>query len=100
MARNLIAVNKQGRVTLPVDVRRQLGIGEGSQLEVRVERDVVELRPAAMIPAEDRRAYTRGALASLNRAISDIKAGRVFAVSARDLESGTYPKSRRRSGDS
>jgi AbrB family looped-hinge helix DNA binding protein len=95
MARTLVAVNKQGRLTLPVAVRRRLGLGDGSQLEVRVERDVVELRPAAVIRAEDRWAYTREALASLNRAIADIKAGRIYKVSARDLERGSYPTPRR-----
>ena len=36
MPRTLIAVNEQGRVTLPADIRRRLGIGTGSQLEVKV----------------------------------------------------------------
>jgi AbrB family looped-hinge helix DNA binding protein len=35
--RTFVAVNRQGRLTLPADIRRHLGIGEGSQLEVRVQ---------------------------------------------------------------
>lgn len=96
MVRTLVAVNKQGRVTLPVDVRRRLGISEGTQLEVKVEDDAVRLRPADVIPAEDRWAYTPAAIASLKRALADIKAGRVYRLSPRDLETGNYPRRRKR----
>src|SRR5919198_5484886 len=96
MARRLVAVNKQGRLTLPVDVRRRLGIGEGTQLEVSVDRDAVQLRPADVIPAEDRWAYRPAAIASLKRALADVRAGRVYSVGPRDLETGNYPRRRRR----
>jgi AbrB family looped-hinge helix DNA binding protein len=92
MPRTLVAVNRQGRLTLPADVRRQLGIGEGSQLEVRVQDRSIELRPTAVVPEEDRWAYTPEALASLKRALSDIKAGYVFELSETDLLRGKYPK--------
>ena len=98
MARTIVAVNKQGRLTLPVDVRRELGIGEGSQLEVRVENRGVRLDPTYVIPDEDRWAYTPAAIASLKRALADVKAGRVFELSPRELETGKYPKRRRRAG--
>jgi AbrB family looped-hinge helix DNA binding protein len=96
MARTLIAVNRQGRVTLPADVRRRLGIGEGSQLEVSVEDDAVRLRRAEVISGEDRWAYRPAAVASLKRALADIRAGRVYELGPRDLESGRYPRRRRR----
>lgn len=89
-------MNAQGRVTLPADVRRRLGIGEGSQLEVRVEDDAVQLRPAEVISGEDRWAYTSAAVASLKRALADIRAGRVYELGPRDLETGKYPRRRRR----
>jgi AbrB family looped-hinge helix DNA binding protein len=92
MPRTLVAVNRQGRLTLPADVRRRLGIGEGSQLEVRVQDRSIELRPTAVVPEEDRWAYTSEALASLKRALSDIKAGYVFELSETDLLRGKYPK--------
>lgn len=85
-------MNRQGRLTLPADVRRHLGIGEGSQLEVRVQDRTIELRPTAVVPEEDRWAYTPEALASLKRALSDIKAGYVFELSEKDLLRGRYPK--------
>ncbi len=96
MARTLVAVNRQGRLTLPVDVRRRLGIAEGTQLEVNVEHDTVQLRRTQLVPHGDRWAYSPAAVASLKRALADVRAGRVYRLGARDLESGTYPRRRRR----
>lgn len=90
-----MAVNRQGRLTLPADVRRHFGIGEGTQLEVRVQDRSIELRPTAVVPEEDRWAYTPEALASLKRALADIKAGYVFELSEAELLRGQYPKRRR-----
>lgn len=52
----------------------------------------IELRPTAVVPEEDRWAYTPEALASLKRALADIKAGYVFELSEDDLLQGKYPK--------
>lgn len=38
-----LAVDRQGRVVLPIDLRRELGIDGGGQLTVSVEGDVVHL---------------------------------------------------------
>ncbi len=96
MARTIVAVNKQGRLTLPIDVRRKLGIAEGTQLEVRVENSGVRLQPAYVVPDEDRWAYTPQALASLKRALADVKAGRVFEMTeAQLLRAGRRVKRRR-----
>ena len=85
MPRTVVAVNKQGRITLPSDVRRALGLHDGSQLEVKMADDVIELRPAVVIPEEDRWAYTPEALASLKRALAHIEAGRVFEMTEAQL---------------
>ena len=71
MPRTLVAVNNQGRLTLPAAVRRQLGIGDGTQLEVTVQDHEITLRPATVITAEDRWAYAPEAIASLKRALAD-----------------------------
>lgn len=86
MARTLVAVNAQGRVTLPAAVRRKLHITDGSQLEVAVENDRIMLRPAQVIPAEDAWAYTPEHRAAVRRALEDVKAGRVFRLSWKELE--------------
>jgi AbrB family looped-hinge helix DNA binding protein len=96
MARSIVAVNKQGRLTLPIDVRRKLGIAEGTQLEVRIENSGVRLQPAYLVPDEDRWTYTPQALASLKRALADVKAGRVFEMTeAQLLRAGRRVKRRR-----
>ena len=98
MARSVVAVNRQGRITLPVDVRRRLGIAGGTHLEVKVEGNTVRLRRVSRIPDEDLWAYTPAAIASLKRALADVKAGRVFELNPRDLETGKDPMPRRRAG--
>src|SRR5438128_5547240 len=98
MKRTVVAVDRQGRITLPVDVRRRLRIGEGTQLELKTESNTIRLRRASTIPGEDRWAYTPAAIASLRRAHADVKAGRVFELSERALVTGNYPRRRLRGG--
>lgn len=95
MARTLVAVNAQGRLTLPADVRRRLRLREGSQLEVAVEDDRITLRPAQVIPAEDAWAYTPESLAGIRRALEDVRAGRVYTVTEEDLLKGRSPRRER-----
>ena len=88
MARTTVAVNAQGRITLPADARRRLGLADGAQLEVRVEENEIRLRPARVVVAEDAWAYTLESLASIKLSLADIAAGRVFALTTEDLERG------------
>lgn len=46
---NLLSVGPKGRVVIPVDIRRRLGIAEGSQLVAVVEGDGVLLLPRAAV---------------------------------------------------
>lgn len=92
MARTLVAISAQGRVTLPADVRRKLALGEGDRLEIAVEDDSIRLRPARVVPAEDAWAYTAESIASIRRALDDIRAGRVYRLSEQDLLSGRFPR--------
>jgi len=92
MPRTLIAVNEQGLLTLPAEIRRRLGIRTGSQLEVKVVDNAINLRRATVIPEEDRWAYTPEALASLRRALADVRAGRVYEVTEEDLLAGRVPR--------
>lgn len=85
MPRTVVAMNEQGRLTLPAQIRRALGLRDGSQLEVKVADGVIELRPSVVIPEEDRWAYTPEALASLKRALAHIEAGRVFEMTEAQL---------------
>jgi len=96
VGRRTVAVNAQGRVTLPAAARRQLGLGEGAQLEVRVEENEIRLRPARMVIAEDAWAYTPESLASIRRSLDDIARGRVFELTTEDLERGATRAARTR----
>jgi AbrB family looped-hinge helix DNA binding protein len=85
VARSLVAVNAQGRITLPADARRMLGLEDGSQLEVSVEGEEIRLRPARLVIAEDAWAYTADSLRSIKRSLEDIKAGRVYEMSKDEI---------------
>ena len=54
------------------------------------------MRRVTIIPKEDRWAYTPVALASLKRALADVKAGRVYEVTEEDLLAGRVPRRRAR----
>jgi AbrB family looped-hinge helix DNA binding protein len=45
----VVAVGPKGRVVIPADIRRALGIGEGSELVALVEGEAVVLVPRAAI---------------------------------------------------
>lgn len=48
------AVTLKGQVTIPVEIRRKLGLRQGSRVEFRVLEDRVELAVAHR-PGEDRK---------------------------------------------
>ncbi len=53
-----VTVNRQGRITLPSSIRKELNIGEDATLEVETRDGGIFLRPALVIPREDAWAYT------------------------------------------
>ena len=46
---SVVSVGPKGRVVIPADIRRQLGIGEGSELVALVEGPAVVLVPRSAI---------------------------------------------------
>lgn len=92
MSRSLVAVNAQGRVTLPADVRRRLRLNAGDQLEVAVDDDRITLRPARVLIAEDAWAYAAESLDSIRRALDDIREGHVYRSNEASLLAGRYPR--------
>jgi antitoxin MazE len=73
----VVEVGRAGRVTLPAEVRKQLGLEEGARLEVEIRDGMLQLRPVVVIPREDAWAYTSEHRALLARALDDIRQGRV-----------------------
>lgn len=83
--RATVSMNSQGRMTLPADVRRALGIEGEATLLVETEGDRVILRRGAVVPAEDAWAYTPEHRALLKRALDDAAAGRILWLSPDEL---------------
>jgi AbrB family looped-hinge helix DNA binding protein len=50
-------MNPAGRVTVPAEVRRALGLGEEAFFEVEVHNGAVVLKPVAVVPLEQAKAY-------------------------------------------
>lgn len=80
-------MNEQGRITLPAEVRRELGLEGISEFEIEVDRDAdaLILRPAVVLRREDAWAYTPAHRAALRRAHADSRAGRVRKMTEAEL---------------
>jgi AbrB family looped-hinge helix DNA binding protein len=50
-------MNPAGRVTVPAEVRRTLGLGEEAFFEVEVENGSIVLKPVAVVPLDQAKAY-------------------------------------------
>ena len=49
----ILTIQRRGTLTLPAELRRRLGIEQGSQVELTQRDDgVVELRPVVAVPAD------------------------------------------------
>jgi AbrB family looped-hinge helix DNA binding protein len=72
-----VVVGPKGRVVIPADVRRQLGIEEGSELVALVEGDGVLLLPRSAVKQR-----LRGLFAGANGSLADelIRERRAAAV--------------------
>jgi AbrB family looped-hinge helix DNA binding protein len=80
-------MNDSGRLTVPADVRRKLGIeGEAEfEVEVDVDSDTIVLRPAVVLRREDAWAYTAEHRGLLEQAHRDSREGRVRELTESDL---------------
>jgi bifunctional DNA-binding transcriptional regulator/antitoxin component of YhaV-PrlF toxin-antitoxin module len=77
-------MSAQGRLTVPVEARRQLHLEGETQFEVEVIEGKLVLSPA--VPREDAWAYTPEHLALVERAREDGREGRVYRLGRSDLE--------------
>lgn len=83
-----VTVSSSGRLTLPTEVRRLIGLEGETEMEVEVDEasDAVILRPAVLLRREDAWAYTPEHRDLLARAHRDSREGRVRELSEGDLE--------------
>ena len=81
----MITVSESGRLTLPIEVRRRLGLEGESEVEVEVEGEAIVLRPAVVLRREDAWAYTPDHRALLSRAHADSREGRIQQLTEEEL---------------
>ena len=84
-----VTVHGSGRLTVPASVRKQLGLIEGTELEIEVdmEQEALVLRRVVYLRLEDAWAYTPDHRELMERAHRDSKEGRVKKLGEEDLES-------------
>ena len=82
-----VTVNVAGRLTLPIESRRAIGIDGETELEIEVdsEHDALLLRPVIVLRREDAWAYTPEHRALLVRAHADSREGRVRTLTEDEL---------------
>ena len=68
----LVRLHKKGQMTLPQDVRQELGLEEGDLLAVEVEEGVVVLRPQRLIDASQAYFWSEAWQAEERQASADI----------------------------
>lgn len=83
-----VTVSGTGRLTLPAEARRALGLEGEAELEVEVDdsHDAIILRPALVLRREDAWAYTPEHRDLLARAHADSRDGRVRKLSEGELK--------------
>ena len=81
-----VAMNAGGRLTLPAEVRKYLGIEGEAQFQVEENPGGLILREAVTVPREDAWAYTPEFVDLVRRSREDYAAGRVKQMSPADFE--------------
>ncbi len=72
-------VSSKGQVTIPIEIRKRLGLREGDRVEFAVERGTTILRPARGRDSNPFEAYVGalgefpGGIAGINRWISEMR---------------------------
>jgi bifunctional DNA-binding transcriptional regulator/antitoxin component of YhaV-PrlF toxin-antitoxin module len=78
-------MNAQGRLTVPADARRALGLIGEAQFQVEIRDEGLLLRPAVLVPREDAWAYTSEHRIQLARARDDSARNRVRQLNEDEL---------------
>jgi bifunctional DNA-binding transcriptional regulator/antitoxin component of YhaV-PrlF toxin-antitoxin module len=83
----IVTMNTSGRLTLPAETRRALGLEGSAEFEVEIdpESDALILRPAIVLRREDAWAYTPEHRALLAKAHKDSREGRVRRMTESQL---------------
>jgi bifunctional DNA-binding transcriptional regulator/antitoxin component of YhaV-PrlF toxin-antitoxin module len=86
----IVTMNDEGRITVPADARRALGIDGPADFEIEIDdsSDAIILRPVVTIRREDAWAYTPEHMARVAAARADGRDGRSRAATADEVRSG------------
>jgi bifunctional DNA-binding transcriptional regulator/antitoxin component of YhaV-PrlF toxin-antitoxin module len=85
MKATAVVMNSQGRITVPVEARRELGLRGEAHFEAEVRDGELRLRPAVFVPRDDVWAYTPEHRALLARARADAAGGRTRELGEDEL---------------
>jgi len=77
-------VTRHGQITLPVSVRKQLGIEEGDLVEIEVEDEKAVLMPKKLVDKNQAYFWTNRWQEAEREADEDIKSGRVKSFASVD----------------
>ncbi len=80
----LTRVTRNGQVTIPMELRREVGIEEGDLIELRAVGDRIELVPKKLIDKSQAYFWTREWQEAEREAQADIEEGRVQQFSSVD----------------
>jgi len=70
-------VTRHGQITLPVSVRKELGVEEGDLIEIEVVEEHAVLMPKKLVDKSQAYFWTKEWQGAEKEASKDIKAGRV-----------------------
>ena len=73
----LIKVTRNGQITIPAEVRRELGIQEGDYMEVTLKEGVIVISPAQVVDKSQAYFWSKRWQQEEREADEDIEAGRV-----------------------
>ncbi len=80
-----VAMNAQGRITVPADARKALGLTGEAQFQAEIRDEGLLLRPAVLVPREDAWAYTPEHRKLLGQAREDAARGRIRDLDEDDI---------------
>ena len=80
-----VQVRKKAQVTIPLSIRRKLGIEEGDFMDVRIKDNEIVLKVKKLIDKDQAWFWTKRWQEGERAADEDIKAGRVYEF--QDVES-------------
>ena len=73
----LVKVTRNGQITIPAEVRKELGIEEGDYMEVTLKEGVIMISPAQVVDKSQAYFWSKSWQREEREADEDIEAGRV-----------------------